>query len=176
MLRTYLLASGVEQLTCPVACVGLLLCRVSPWWAPLCACQRHVIITERRTVRSCALHPGCWGREPMSALGGGGEGVEHLCGGAGRDDFLRPHQFHPRLHRQWGPLTGSPLPPTVWQWHMKTFSSTHFNITKHFRLFENMYILTVEWPPPEHLKCCDWQSVSTSLASKWAERVKRLKF
>lgn len=76
MLRTYLLASGVEQLTCPVACVGLLLCRVSPWWAPLCACQRHVIITERRTVRSCALHPGCWGREPMSALGGGGEGVE----------------------------------------------------------------------------------------------------
>lgn len=28
-----------------------------------------------RTVRSCALHPGCW-RERMSAVCGGGEGGE----------------------------------------------------------------------------------------------------
>lgn len=30
---------------------------------------------QRRTVRSCALHPGCWA-ERMSSAGAGGEGGE----------------------------------------------------------------------------------------------------
>lgn len=83
MLRTYLLVSGSKSSHVPWL-TGLWLWMLLLRWAPLCVCQRHVIITERRTVRSCALHPGCWG-ERMSAVWGGGEGgersgyVEHLC-------------------------------------------------------------------------------------------------